>query len=529
MSEQMSRGKEILKILINNGYEAFFIGEAVRCAILEKEITRVDITTGAQLANLKRIFANCLYEDIDENTIKLEYGGFDYFVHTFMNSVGIDKNTLLNKHYSKSLLDDLANRDFSINAIAMSHSGKLTDAYDGYNDIQKRKITHIGNAKIRFSKQPELIIKAFALMSELNYNLSKKTRKGILRRRKSLLNCDMDTYIDDLKKVFEGPYAKKAIINMVKTNVDRVLPTFRKPLNRLANHYKKVSFEEVLLMSFVLNGNIEVIYQEYIEDYPTFEKIFYLALNNRRGYYDNAMLCNYGLEICLEANRINYLIGKAKKKEKKIRRQWDRLPLKGVNSLEYSPKDAMKIINPRDYGKIDEIFDEIITLILEGHIMNKRQDIEGMVLKLLRKNNIDFNLNGLTAHDDQVEVKSNKSYYMEQLEEERNGIPYNNLNDVYNNRGSYDDLEDDADSITNRRLDMLEQRLDEQTRLLKEKDQRLQEVENLKLKFDIDLYVSKCVAYLDSSSDLRNLIMDDDEFKKELHKFIFEYLKKGDK
>jgi len=164
------------------------------------------------------------------------------------------------------LLDDLASRDFSINAIAMSNSGKLTDAYDGYNDAQKGLISHIGNAKERFYKNPTLMIKAFSLISELNFKIVPKTKKAISRRKKHLSQCDVNLLIDEFKKMFEGAYAKKAISTMVKLKIYKAVPIFKKVLKRLNSFYKKQTFEEILLMTDVLNGKPNDYFVDYIFD-----------------------------------------------------------------------------------------------------------------------------------------------------------------------------------------------------------------------------------------------------------------------
>ena len=52
----MSKKKKILKKLINNGFEAYFVGEAVRDSILHNTIKRVDITTSAYISAIKKIF-----------------------------------------------------------------------------------------------------------------------------------------------------------------------------------------------------------------------------------------------------------------------------------------------------------------------------------------------------------------------------------------------------------------------------------------------------------------------------------------
>lgn len=509
MSEYISRGKELLKILINNGFEAYFIGEAVRNSILKKPVDSIDITTSAHINMVKGILNHCEFEDINENSVKLHYGGFVFNVQTFTLSEGADNNTFLSKHYSKSLLDDLANRDYTINAIAMSHSGKLTDAYNGYNDILKKRISHIGNAKIRFYKDPSLMIKAFALISELNYKLTSRTKKAITKRRKYLDKCDVSTYYEDLKKVFDGKYAKKALIMMDKTNIERCIPSLRKVIRKLSGRYKKVSLEEALLMAFVSNGKIDDKYIGCIENYAQFVTVFTLACANKKCKYDPMTLYGNGLEVCLKANRINHLLGKCRKKDRKIKKQYEALPIKKPCDLEYKGQDIMKIIHESEFPKISDILDDVIMAILNGEINNNRNEIERLVLTLLRKYNILYDINGLNNPDD---------YMIKEEQFEEFNIPKERIEIEREDEELLDDL-------TNHRLDMLEQKFEEQSRLLKEKELKLQEMEDLRLRNDVDVVVNKSVDYINTNDGLRYMIKDPDNFKEELHNFIFNYVK----
>ena len=63
MDDSINIGKRILKTLNNNGFEAYFVGEAVRNFILKKKIVRVDITTNANIMSVKKLFME--YDFID--------------------------------------------------------------------------------------------------------------------------------------------------------------------------------------------------------------------------------------------------------------------------------------------------------------------------------------------------------------------------------------------------------------------------------------------------------------------------------
>lgn len=500
-NEYINVGKKILKTLINNGFEAYFVGEAVRDTILSTPIKRVDITTSAYISAIKKAFEDCYIEDLNETSVKLEYAGYTFYIQTFRVVETNDKNSFLSKHYSKNLLDDLSSRDFTINAVAMSHSGKLTDAINGYDDIKKGRINHIGNAKIKFSLNPELMIKAFALMSELNYKLSNRTKNAINRRRKYLLKCDMSLYIEDLKKIFNSKYSKNAIIMMNKTNIDMVLPLFKKVIRRLGSHYKTVNFEEVLLMAFVLNGKIDSRYEDCISDIKVFNKIFNLATQNRIAEYDNVTLYTNGLEICAEANYINYVLGRCPRKDKKIRKQWNMLPIKSVNDLQFSNRDVENLINSTDEYVVNDILDEVATAIVAGEIHNSYQDIQSMVLRLLRKNNINYNVNDVVNYDQPEFVTKTKMYE----EPEDNSYAYNNHYTPQN---------------TNDRLDQLENIIREQERQIRDQNRRLQEAEKYKRNQDID----RIMDTINDNEQLKDMIKDSDDFKGQLHKFISDYM-----
>lgn len=516
MDEYISVGKKVLKILLNNGYEAYFIGEAVRNSILKKNTDIVNIITNADTENIKRVFNDYNYEQCSYNALKVEYENYAFYIQTFNINEYKDKSSIFNKHYSKSLLDDLATRDFTINAIAMGYNGKIIDAYDGYDDIHKRRIKHIGNAKIKFKKNPEIMIKAISLVGELNYKLARKTKKAINSRRKDLLLCDVSSYIIDFKKIFNSQYSKKAIIMLNKTNLDTVLPLFKRPIRILGSKYRKVDFEEFLLMAFVLDGNVDNKYMEYVNDEITFRKIFDLALANKNAEYDNATLYMNGLEVCLEANYINYLLGKSRKKTRKIKKQWYQLKVKNIDDLFFNEKDLKKNINERDYYIIPDILTDVAVAINMGEIQNTFDDIKKMVISMLQKNNIlyyvegDYNKGNIKSENEQkteedsIIVKTNSN---------------NEENDSIDNMTLYNEIS------TNQRLQYLEQKILEQSKIIKEQEQKIHAVEQFKISQDIKEITSKSVDLIKDNEQLKDKIKDDEAFKDQLQKFISDYIR----
>ena len=507
MDNYLGVGKKILKALINNGHEAYFIGETVRDYILNKNVKKVNIIASTTINNLKRVFEEentkkmlmgCYYEDFSSDTIIVHFDNYKFYVQAFAIPDKVIKSSKYAKHYSTSLIDDLSTRDFTMHAIAMGYNGKLIDAFDGYNDIKRKRIVHVGNAKYKFTAQPELMIKAFALASELNYRICHKTQKAINRWKKQLLKCDIYDYIDDLVKVFNGRYAKKAILLINQTNIDTVLPVFKKAVRRLGSHYKAVNFEEVLLMSFLMNNELDRRYDEYISDTKVFLDIYNLASTNKLSEYDAVTLYTNGLEVCLEANYINYVIGRCRKKEKKIKKMWNELPIKTVKDLKYSEDELKKIIYPTDYFAIKDILEDVGIAIITGEINNTYTDIQSMVIKLLQKNNIEYHLSGITYNNTPEVI------------EENNNIA-TNTDEVKTT--PYDD-----------RVLLLEKQLAEQQRLLAEQQRKLKEVEKEKMENDINDVANKSADLIIDNEQLKKKIKDNDDFKDQLQKFIKDYI-----
>ena len=93
MQAYLNKGKELLKLLLNNGYEAYFVGEIVRNIIIGVRYKRADIITNANFETLRKIYkapnVNVFDGDIelvDENTLKIKYLEYDFYFHQFSNN-----------------------------------------------------------------------------------------------------------------------------------------------------------------------------------------------------------------------------------------------------------------------------------------------------------------------------------------------------------------------------------------------------------------------------------------------------------
>lgn len=384
MDQYLERGKEILKILINNGCEAYLIGGAVCNTILELPFDEAEITTNATPDMVKGIFSEVKVEEEGLGSVRLYYYGYQFIVSTFKTEEKFrDNRKPVRIHYSKNLHDDLATRDFTINAIAMSHGGKLTDAYRGFEDLQKRKVRTIGNPKVRFSEDPGRILIALRFVSELGFNIESKTYRALCRKAKLLSNMEIPAMVKEIKRILNGKYFKKALMLIYKSGVYKRIPVLKYEFYRLATKYRPESIETFLACSFVQNKGFEEKWQELSQNPEQLRKVVELALNKPKCKYETTDLFTYGIDICLEANKVNNLLGKSRKLTRQIRRAFDALPIRSASEMTFTEKDLADLTGGSSSFN-DQIYDGILMKVVKEELPNDFDALKAYAISSLK-------------------------------------------------------------------------------------------------------------------------------------------------
>ncbi len=530
----LSKGRELLKLLINNGFEGYFVGECVRNTIMNIDFKRVDIVTNAKIDDLRRI-NNFIFNDsatyIDENTIKVVYNDYDFYFKSFssLDNQMSDNRTKLTKHYSSNLLDELATRNFTINAIAMSYSGKVTDAYNGVDDIKAKRIRTISNPKIRFNNYPLDILEAVKLVSELKFQVSDKTYQAMVKKAKLLQTQNKEEIFNYLDTILHAKYTKKALSYLMSRGIYKNIPSLDKGIKAISKTNKEINIEELLLACFVLNGEIDRDYLAYIEDQEIFEQTFNLALITKKGIYEPFTLFKNGENIAIEANFINYLIGRDHIRAKAISKDYAEIKIKAYSDLAYDILDLAKITNlDSDNDALKEIIDNVVLNILSETLRNDHDEIERFVLKELTTKGIYFDI-GRKEKEEEVVARDDDEVIQSSINADY--TPSYNLteDEVTISESLKEEDENEDENLTNHRLRILEERLDEQDRLLQEKTERLQELENQKILETSQKLVNNSLDTIRHDSQLASMIKNLDDYELEYRNFIIEYLEKEKK
>ena len=221
--------KFILEQLNRNG-KGFLVGGAVRDKILNKDPGDYDFATDIEYSELKRIFAGYNPKEMGAHfgILMINVNGKSYEIAKFRKETGV-YNSRYPKDikFVKTIEEDLARRDFTINSIAYSEQTGIVDLYGGRQDIRRKVIRFVGKPKLRIEEDALRILRAFRFISKLGFNLDKKTAEAIYKKRKFLTKISKERIFDELSKILMGKFAKKAFIEMKKLRVlEMIIPEF---------------------------------------------------------------------------------------------------------------------------------------------------------------------------------------------------------------------------------------------------------------------------------------------------------------
>ncbi len=205
MFEVSDGARVVLDTLQKNGYEAYLVGGCVRDFVLGRFFNDYDITTNATPEQVKSVFGafKCLDTGIKHGTVTVIINNVPFEITTYR----IDGKYNDNRHpekvlFSSNLTDDLARRDFTVNAMAYNKS--IVDPYNGLDDINNRMIRCVGKADVRFKEDGLRIIRALRFSSVLGFSIEKETAGAVLRNVDLLNNISVERIYAEFKKLICG-------------------------------------------------------------------------------------------------------------------------------------------------------------------------------------------------------------------------------------------------------------------------------------------------------------------------------------
>lgn len=207
----------IIKKLNDNGFEAYVVGGAVRDYIMGRKVNDYDITTSAKADETERIFKDDVVATMGKKfgTVTVVYDGkMSAEITTFRSETGYaDGRHPDEVTYARTLQEDLARRDFTMNAVAYGVRSGFIDPFGGIEDINARCVKCVGEPDARFEEDRLRVLRAVRFSSQLDFHIDEQTEKAVFAYVDKLDGLSSERVFSEVCRLLCGEGAKRVLMD----------------------------------------------------------------------------------------------------------------------------------------------------------------------------------------------------------------------------------------------------------------------------------------------------------------------------
>jgi len=212
----------VVRELVAAGFEAYVVGGCVRDLLIGREPEDWDVATNATPEQIREVFPESFYENkfftVTVKTDSAEPRLREIEVTTYRAEGRYeDKRRPADIRPAKTLEEDLARRDFTVNAMAIALTGnqvpvtnnQLVDPYGGEKDLTAKLIRAVGNPERRFDEDALRMLRAVRLAATLGFAIEPKTAEAIRANAGWLQAISKERIRDEFLKILMAPAEAK--------------------------------------------------------------------------------------------------------------------------------------------------------------------------------------------------------------------------------------------------------------------------------------------------------------------------------
>ena len=196
----------VISTLQGAGYSPYLVGGCVREMLRGKAPSDYDMTSDALPQEVLRLFSESAHPTgLQHGTVTVVSGGLPIELTT-MRRDGAYRD---NRHpdsvtFGTSIEEDLARRDFTVNAIALSPDGTIVDPYGGQEDLKAGVLRCVGEPKRRFEEDALRILRLVRFCSVLGFSAEKETARAAHEARGLLAHVAHERVYAEMNKLLLG-------------------------------------------------------------------------------------------------------------------------------------------------------------------------------------------------------------------------------------------------------------------------------------------------------------------------------------
>lgn len=376
--QQLKDAKIVLRILKENGYEAYMVGGAVRDYLLNIELNDIDITTSAKPYQVGKIFKT-VPTGLKYGTVTVLFKDSKFEVTTFRKEAEFTNHRHPEEiDFEVTVEDDVKRRDFTMNGLIMDDKGLIIDYVDGKQAIRDKLITTIGDPNERFHEDALRMLRAFHFESKLGFTIDPATKAAIKENIHLIKSISGERVLHEMLKIVQGKHLKQTLNSMIETNIHTVLPGLQKGIEFFAKEREMPLTDIFFSLSFVLNKTVPVYWKFTNRHRHKYNTV--IKLVNEKTEYGAKDIYEHGLEYCQAANRVNYILGKSELKSLTLAKMFEELPISSELDLKFRARDILNVTKRKAGAWVNKLLTQMVYEVLDGNLKNDYEEQKAYVL-----------------------------------------------------------------------------------------------------------------------------------------------------
>ena len=212
----------LLDTLHAAGYAAYAVGGCVRDSLLGRTAHDWDLCTSALPQQVMELFGTeqCIPTGLQHGTVTIKYGGQLYETTTFRTEGSYTDGRHPDKvQFVPDVREDLARRDFTINAMAYNEAEGLVDPFGGQKDLQNGLLRAVGEPQQRFTEDALRILRLYRFAARFGFALDAATARAARQLAPHLDCISAERIQEELAKLLTAPqpgaYLEPAVLAVV--------------------------------------------------------------------------------------------------------------------------------------------------------------------------------------------------------------------------------------------------------------------------------------------------------------------------
>ena len=198
----------LLDTLHAAGYAAYAVGGCVRDSLLGRTAHDWDLCTSALPQQVMELFGaeQCIPTGLQHGTVTIKYGGRLYETTTFRTEGSYTDGRHPDAvQFVPDVREDLARRDFTINAMAYNEAEGLVDPFGGQKDLQNGLLRAVGEPQQRFTEDALRILRLYRFAARFGFALDAATARAARQLAPHLDCISAERIQEELAKLLAAP------------------------------------------------------------------------------------------------------------------------------------------------------------------------------------------------------------------------------------------------------------------------------------------------------------------------------------